>query len=73
MNTKTVHKHEETITAGGREYVCQFHRQRSGGYLITCRKFLPLAAYGHTLEKARASAREGIEVWLEYGDCREFD
>jgi len=72
MNTKIKVKHEETITAGGREYVCQFHRQPGAGYLVTCRKFLPLAAYGHTLELARAEARQGIEAWIEYAECREF-
>jgi predicted RNase H-like HicB family nuclease len=72
MNTKTAVKHEEIIIAAGREYPCQFRKQRDGGYLVTCPKFLPLAAYGDTLELARAEARQRIEAWIEYADCREF-
>jgi predicted RNase H-like HicB family nuclease len=72
MNTKTAVKHEEIVNAAGREYSCEFRSQRHGGYLVTCRKFLPLAAYGETLDAARKNAREGIEAWIEYADCREF-
>jgi len=72
MNMKTTTIHEETVIAAGREYLCEFRRQRHGGYLVTCRMFLPLSAYGETLEEARAKAREGIEAWIEYADCREF-
>jgi len=72
MNMKVSAIHKETVIAAGREYVCQFRRQQQGGYLVTCPTFLPLAAYGETIEEARAKAREGIEAWIEYADCREF-
>jgi len=72
MNAKTVTKLEQTVTAAGKKYVCEFRWQRHGGYLVTCSKFLPLRAYGDTLEEAHAKAREGIEAWVEYAECREF-
>jgi predicted RNase H-like HicB family nuclease len=72
MDIKSSSTYEETVIAAGKEYVCQFHLQRRGGYLVTCRKFLPLAAYGDTLVQARAEARQGIEAWIEYAECREF-
>ena len=72
MNTKTATKHTETVIAAGRHYVCEFQAQRRGGYLVTSRQFLPLAAWGETLDAARGNAREHIEAWIEYADCREF-
>jgi hypothetical protein len=72
MNTKTATKHTETVIAAGRHYVCEFRAQRRGGYLVTSRQFLPLAACGETLDAAREKAKEQIEAWLEYADCREF-
>ena len=72
MQAKTTTRHRETVIAAGREYVCEFRAQRHGGYVVTSRMFLPLIAYAETLEEARLKAREGIEAWIEYADCREF-
>jgi len=72
MNTETSATHEQTVIAAERHYLCEFRRQRQGGYLVTCPKFLPLAAYGETLDRARQNAREEIEAWIDYADCREF-
>jgi len=72
MNRKTLSVHTQTVIAAGRRYLCEFRPQPHGGYLVTCRTFLPLSAYGETLEQARAKAREGIEAWIEYADAREL-
>ena len=58
--------------AANRQYVCDIRRLRSGGYMVTSRQFLPLAAYGETLDLALENARKGIEAWVEYAECREF-
>jgi predicted RNase H-like HicB family nuclease len=72
MNMRTSSIEKQTVIAAGRRYVCEFRPQRQGGYLVTCPQFLPLAAYGKTVDTARENAREGIEAWIEYADCREF-
>jgi predicted RNase H-like HicB family nuclease len=72
MNRKNLSIHEETVIAASRRYTCEFRGQRRGGYLVTSPQFLPLAAWGETLDEARRKAREQIEAWIEYADCREF-
>jgi predicted RNase H-like HicB family nuclease len=72
MNKKPPSTHEEIVIAAGRHYVCQFRQQLRGGYLVTSPQFLPLAAYGETIDAARAKARERIEAWIEYADAREL-
>jgi hypothetical protein len=72
MNTRISTKHTETVIAAGRHYVCEFRAQRRGGYLVTSPQFLPLAAWGETRDAAREKAREAIEAWIDYADCREF-
>jgi len=71
MNTKA-HHHSEIITAVGRNFQCEFERQRRGGFLVRCRKFLPLAAYGETVEIARAQAKARIEAWIDEAECRDY-
>jgi hypothetical protein len=65
MNTKTSIKHTETVIAAGRRYACEFRQQRHGGYLVTGPQFLPLAAWGETLDAAREKARVQIEARIE--------
>jgi len=72
MNTRTSTKHTETVIAAGCYYACEFRTQRRGGYLVTSPQFLPLAAWGETLDAAREKAREQIEAWIDSADCREF-
>jgi predicted RNase H-like HicB family nuclease len=72
MKKKTSVTHTQTVIAAGRSYLCEFSRTRQGGYLVTCRHFLPLAAYGDTLDAARKKAQEAIEAWISHADCREF-
>jgi hypothetical protein len=72
MNTKTSTKHTETVIAAGHHYVCEFRTLRHGGYLVTSPQFLPLGAWGETLDAAREKAKEQIAARLEYDDCREF-
>ena len=72
MNTKTSPVHKQTVIAADRHYLCEFRRQRGGGYLVTSRQLLPLAAWGETLDAARENARKEIEAWIEYADCCEF-
>ena len=73
MNTRTSSPvHTQTVIAAGRHYACEFQRQRGGGYLVTSWQFLPLAAWGETLDAARENARKEIEAWIEYADCCEF-
>ncbi len=70
MNIKTIHEHEEVITAAGREYRCLFRREVDSGYRVTCADLPPVLAFGETLEEARANAREEIEAWVETADVR---
>ncbi len=71
MNTRTSTKHTETVIAAGHHYTCEF-RKRRGGYLVRSPQFLPLATWGETLDAAREKAKEQIEAFLEYDECREF-
>jgi predicted RNase H-like HicB family nuclease len=73
MTAKSTGNCEEVIVAAGRRYLCDFRRQRGGGYLVTCPQFLPLTAYGEDLEQARTKARADIEAWIEYAECREIE
>lgn len=72
MNTKTPTHHEELIAAAGRWYLCQFRRQRNGGYVVTSHMLLPLHIQADTLNQARANAIAAAEAWIGYIDCREF-
>jgi predicted RNase H-like HicB family nuclease len=65
MNTKTVHEHEEIITAAGRGYRCLFRREVDNGYRVTCSDLPPLLAFGETLEEVRKATQEEIEAWAE--------
>ena len=70
LNTKTVHEHEEIITAAGREYRCLFRREIDHGYRVTCTALPPLLAFGDTLEEARTATQEEIEAWVEVAEVR---
>jgi predicted RNase H-like HicB family nuclease len=70
MNTKTVHEHEEIITAAGRKYRCLFQREVDRGYRVTCAELPPLLAFGETLEEARTATQEEIEAWVEAAEVR---
>jgi predicted RNase H-like HicB family nuclease len=61
MNTKGCRAHEEFITAAGERHRCLFHRDRRGGYCVTCSELPAMIAFGGTLNEARACARAEIE------------
>jgi predicted RNase H-like HicB family nuclease len=65
MNTKTIHEHEEIVTAAGHSYRCLFRREVDSGYRVTCADLPPVLAFGETLDEARANTREEIEAWVE--------
>jgi len=70
MNTKTIHEHEEIITAAGHEYRCLFRREVNSGYRVTCAELPPVLAFGETLEEARTATQEEIEEWVETAEVR---
>ena len=70
MNTRTIHEHEEIITAAGREYRCLFRREVDSGYRVTCADLPPLLAFSETLEEARTATQEEIEAWAEAAEVR---
>jgi predicted RNase H-like HicB family nuclease len=70
MNTKTIHEHEEIITAADREYQCLFRREIDSGYRVTCTDLPPLLAFGEALEEARTATQEEIEAWVEMAEMR---
>lgn len=58
--------HEEPITAIERTYMVVFQPcERGYGYTVTCPALPGLVTEGDTLEQARASAGEAIELYLE--------
>ena len=61
----TQHEHAEFITANGRDYLCIFRRDGSGGYGVTCPELPPMAGFGETFQQARANAAEEIAAWLD--------
>jgi predicted RNase H-like HicB family nuclease len=65
MRTTARQEHEEFITAEGREFLCLFARDASGGYVVTCEDLPPMLAYGETLAEARAHAVHEIAVWID--------
>jgi predicted RNase H-like HicB family nuclease len=65
MNTKTIHEHEEIVTAASNGYRCLFRREVDSGYRVTCAELPPVLAFGETLEKARTATQEEIEAWVE--------
>jgi predicted RNase H-like HicB family nuclease len=65
MRTKTFQEHEEFVTADGREFLCLFASDASGGYTVTCEDLPPMLAYGETLTEARAHAAQEIAVWID--------
>ena len=61
-------KRQEVRIAAGTKYACHFEREAEGGYTVTCPAVPAVAAYGDTLEDARANAREAIEGWNDEGE-----
>jgi predicted RNase H-like HicB family nuclease len=70
MNTKTIHEHEEIVTAAGNSYRCLFRREVDSGYRVTCAELPPLLAFGETLEDARTATEEEIEACVEVAEVR---
>jgi predicted RNase H-like HicB family nuclease len=58
-------KREETIRTVRAQYLCTFRLDTGGGYTVRCAAFPELVTNGRTLEEARASAREALELCLE--------
>jgi predicted RNase H-like HicB family nuclease len=58
-------KRNETVSTIDAQYVCTFRPEPEGGYTVRCRAFPEIVSYGATLEKARHSAREAIELCIE--------
>jgi predicted RNase H-like HicB family nuclease len=58
-------KREETIRTVRAQYLCTFRPERGGGYTVRCAAFPELVTNGRTLEEARTSAREALELCLE--------
>ena len=70
MNTKTIHEHEEIVTAAGNSYRCLFRREVDSEYRVTCAELPPVLAFGETLEDARTATQEEIEAWVEVAEVR---
>jgi predicted RNase H-like HicB family nuclease len=60
-----VMKREETIRTVRAQYLCTFRPERGGGYTVRCAAFPELVTNGRTLDEARSSAREALELCLE--------
>jgi predicted RNase H-like HicB family nuclease len=55
----------EAINTLDAQYVCTFRPEPEGGYTVRCSAFPEIVTYGSSLDEARASAREAIELCLE--------
>jgi antitoxin HicB len=58
-------KRKEKVRAVNAQYACIFRSEREGGYTVRCPAFPGLITNGRTLEEARASAREALELCIE--------
>jgi predicted RNase H-like HicB family nuclease len=58
-------KRKETIGKMNAQYICTFRPEPEGGYTVRCAAFPGLITNGRTLEKARANARESLELCLD--------
>jgi predicted RNase H-like HicB family nuclease len=58
-------KRTETISTLHAQYVCTFRPEAGGGYSVRCAAFPELITSGRSLDEARASAREALELCLE--------
>jgi predicted RNase H-like HicB family nuclease len=65
MKKRQSPKREGITTTVGTKYACYFSPEPGGGYVVSSPSVPPLGAYGKTLDKARATAREEIEAWEE--------
>jgi predicted RNase H-like HicB family nuclease len=53
---------QEAVSTIDAQYMCTFRPNPEGGYSVRCKAFPELITNGRTLEEARASAREALEL-----------
>jgi len=58
-------KRDEAISTLHAQYVCTFQPDPDGGYSVRCPAFPELISHGDSLEEARATAREALELCVE--------
>ena len=58
-------KRDETVSTLDAQYVCTFRPEPEGGYTVRCTAFPEIVTYGASLEEARHSAREALELCIE--------
>lgn len=58
-------KHNEPVETLDAQYLCSFRPEPEGGFTVRCSAFPEIVSYGATLQEARRSAREAIELCIE--------